>query len=127
MKWLAALLAGSLLPLAYAPFGLFWVAPLTVVALCWAWRDATPGEALRRGLLFGLGSFGFGVYWVYISIHDFGQAHVLLAGALTIGLVATLAAFGAVAGYITARWFRTEGLVAWLGVIPAAWVLMEWI
>jgi apolipoprotein N-acyltransferase len=125
-KWVLALLAGAVLPLAYAPYDLFWTAPLAVAALCTVWRGATPAQAFWRGLLFGIGSFGFGVYWVYISIHDFGQAHVLLAAGLTIGLVLTLAAFGAAAGYVAARWFRTDGPVAWLGVIPALWVLTEW-
>jgi apolipoprotein N-acyltransferase len=126
LKPLLALVAGSVLPLAYAPFDYFWLAPVSLACLFHAWTGAAPAQAFRAGLAFGLGSFGLGVYWVYISIHEYGQAHVLLAGALTAGMVVTLALFVAVAGYVAARWFQPRGLVAWLGVFPAVWILAEW-
>jgi apolipoprotein N-acyltransferase len=126
VKTLAAAAAGAPLPLAYAPFDLFWLAPLAFAVLFYAWAGATPRQAFARGYAFGATSFLGGIYWVFISVHDFGEAHVLLAGGLTVGLVAVLALFVGGAGYVAARWFVTTDVAARLLVLPALWVLAEW-
>ncbi|HEU4617737.1 MAG TPA: apolipoprotein N-acyltransferase, partial [Gammaproteobacteria bacterium] len=42
------------------------------------------------------------------------------------GLVAILAVFPALTGWIAARWAATTGAYAWLVALPALWVLTEW-
>ncbi|MEE8094467.1 MAG: apolipoprotein N-acyltransferase [Gammaproteobacteria bacterium] len=126
LSYLLVLAAGGLLALAYAPFDLFWVAPISFSVLMVAWRGATPGRAFRLGFAFGAASFLAGVHWVYISIHDFGPTHAALAAFLTISFVAVLSLFVAITGWLAARWFTTDGPRAWLGVFPALWVLTEW-
>jgi len=125
-KLFVALMAGALLPLAHAPFDLFWIAPLSYTALFYVWRGLPPAQAFWSGLAFGCASFFAGVHWVYVSIHDFGQAHPLLAGSITLGLVVFLASYVALTGWIAARWFSTDGPRAWLAVFPALSVLTEW-
>ncbi len=126
LKLSTAFIAGTLLPLAYAPFDQFWIAPLSFTALMLVWRGAKPGEAFLLGFVFGMASFLGGVHWVYISIHDFGPAHGFIAASLTLALATVLALFVALTGWLAARWFSTDGPPAWLGVIPALWVLTEW-
>jgi apolipoprotein N-acyltransferase len=123
---LLAAVAGAVLPLAFAPFGQFWIAPLAYAALLYLWRDAAPWRAARIGFVFGAGAFGAGTYWTYIAVRIIGGAPLLVAGFLTLGLVAVCAAFIALAGYVAARWFTTKGALAWLGVLPALFVLTEW-
>jgi len=125
-KLVAALLVGLALPLAHAPFDLFWVAPLTYGILFYLWRGLRPGQAAWVGYGFGCTSFLAGVGWVYVSIHDFGQVHPLLAGSITLALVLFLASYVALTGWIAARWFSTDGPVAWLAILPALSVLTEW-
>jgi apolipoprotein N-acyltransferase len=125
-QYLLAALAGAVLPLAFAPFSQFWIAPLAFAALLYLWHDAAPWRAVRIGFAFGAGAFGFGTYWTYIAVRIIGGAPLPVAGFLTIGLVAVCAAFMALAGYVAARWFRVRGAVAWLGVLPAMFVLTEW-
>ena len=126
LNFLLVAAAGGLLTLSYAPFDLFWVAPISFGVLMVAWRGATPASAFRLGLAFGAASFLAGIYWVYVSIHDFGQAHAVLAAFLTLSLVGVLAVFVAITGWLAARWFTTDGPRAWLVVFPALWVLTEW-
>ena len=125
-KLLAASAAGTLLPLAYAPFDLFWVAPLSYAVLFFVWTGSRPAQALWSGFAFGCASFLAGVHWVYVSIHEFGQAHPTLAGSITLALVVFLAAYVALTGWMAARWFPTRGPRAWLAVFPALSVLTEW-
>jgi len=124
--YLLAALAGAVLPLAFAPFGQFWIAPLSFAVLLYLWRDGAPWRAAKIGFAYGGGAFGFGTYWTYIAVRIIGGAPLAVAGFLTIGLTAVCAAFIAVAGYVAARWFRARGAVAWLGVLPALFVLTEW-
>jgi len=62
-RWLA-LPAGAALPLAFAPFGWWWLAPLLLALLFLAWEGVPPRERLLRGFWFGAGSFASGTSWV---------------------------------------------------------------
>ena len=79
-RLLAALLTGGALPLAFAPFGWHPVAVLSLAALWWLWEDESPRAAKWIGFAWGVGAFLAGTYWLYISIHVFGEAP--LAGEL---------------------------------------------
>jgi apolipoprotein N-acyltransferase len=125
--YLLAVLAGAALPLAFAPFGQFWLAPLSYAALLYVWGDAAPRQAAGLGFAFGFASFGLGTYWTYIAVGEIGEAPVALAVFLTVGLTAVLAAFVALAGWAAASWFRTRGALAWLATLPALFVLTEWL
>ncbi len=124
---LLALIAGALLPLAFAPLSVFPIAVLSPALLFLLWLDATPRRALWRGLLFGLGQFGVGVSWVYVAIHDFGHSGIPLALFLTALFVGTLALFPAVLGYLAARFMRGPEWLRLALLFPAAWMLGEWL
>lgn len=126
LKLIACLAAGAVVPLAFAPFGLFWLAPLSYAALFWAWAGALPRRAFVLGFAHGAAGFLAGMYWIYISVHVFGQAPIVLALFLMFGLVGVLACFVGAAGWLAARFFATHGLGAWLGTLPALFVLTEW-
>ncbi len=126
LRFSTALIAGASLPLAYAPFDQFWIAPLSFAALMLVWRGTKPKEAFLSGFVFGIASFLGGIHWVYISINEFGQVHGLIAAFLTLALGSGLAFFVALTGWMAARWFSTDGPPAWLGIFPALWVLTEW-
>jgi apolipoprotein N-acyltransferase len=122
-----AALAGGALPLAFAPFHFWWLAPLCYAGLFVLWRGATPREAFQRGFAFGAAEFVLGVYWIWISVHEIGEAPVWLALFLMVGLVCAMALYPAFVGYVAARWLGTKGLGVWLGSLPALFVLFEWL
>jgi len=127
-RWalLVAFLLGASVPLAFAPFGLF---PLAVFAPA-LWflllRGAAPARAARLGFFFGLGMFGVGVSWVYISIHTFGHSPLPAAIGVMLLLVAYMSLFTTALAYAGAR-SRVSDAV-WLTVLlPAGWALAEWL
>jgi apolipoprotein N-acyltransferase len=124
---LVCLLAGALLILAFAPFGWFFIAPLALAVLFFFWLDVSPKQAFMRGFMFGFGMFGFGVSWVYISIHRFGNANVALAALITILFVIVLALFPAIQGYLTTKFLPKKHFMKLLMIFPVGWVLFEWI
>ncbi len=125
---LLAVLGGGLLPLAFSPFDWPWLAPLSLALLFASWLHASALQAFVRGYVFGLAQFGFGVYWVYNSMHDYGGASPLESGGLTALFVMILALYPASAGWLAARLFGGSGKHAkLLLVFPSFWVLFEWL
>jgi len=124
--WLA-LGGGALLPLAFAPFDLYPLAILLMALLLWLWEGETPGRAAWRGGLFGFGLFLTGIYWVYISLHDYGNAPAAFAALATLILILAMALYPAVAGYLLTRIAPQPGAFRWLLMAPALWVGLEWV
>ena len=95
-KWhIGAPLSGALLTLAFAPHDLHYFALLALIFFYSCCTARKVGRALRLGYLFGLGFFGSGIWWVFISIHDFGGADAFSSCVLTVLLIAFLAIFPA--------------------------------
>ena len=71
--------SGALVTLSLAPFDIWPAGILSCTLLAWLLSTCDTGQALWRGWLYGLGLFGSGVSWVYVSIHVHGYAPVPLA------------------------------------------------
>ncbi len=124
---MVALGTGAALPLAFSPFDFFPLAFLAPALLFHLWLEGSPARAAWRGFLFGLGMFGVGVSWVYISLHNFGHMPVPLAALATFLFVVVLALYPALLGFIQARWLDRQRSTHVLLALPALWVLFEWI
>jgi len=101
-----AFLAGAAAVPAFAPIGFFPIALLSFAWLIHLWAGASPRRAFWTGFLFGLGLFGAGVSWVYVSLHRFGGMPAPVAAFATFGFCAFLALFPALAGWAQARLAR---------------------
>jgi apolipoprotein N-acyltransferase len=123
-----AALAGVALTGAFAPLGYWPLALLSPAVLLWLWRDApTPRAAAWLGFWFSVGTFSVGTWWLYISIHGYGQAPAWLALLLMGGLVLLMAGWQALLGWSLWRWLPRHNGVGTLLAMPAAWVLIEWL
>jgi len=124
---LLAAIAGILFTLAFAPFDYACLALAGLSLLFASWQNITPKRALLRGYLFGLGSFGLGVSWVYISIHDFGRANMPSSGLLTGLFVGFWALFPALAGYLSVKIRPVNRGYILIMVMPVVWLLVEYL
>jgi apolipoprotein N-acyltransferase len=119
-------LTGALLMLSFEPVGWYPLAPVLMLPILFAFHQLEPRQAARLGFAFGAGLFLTGTYWLYVSIHVFGQAPLILALLLMIGLVIIMAFYYAATGWLIAR-FSGGNNVRFLIVAPAAWVFIEWV
>ncbi len=110
---------------AFAPFGAYPVLLASFALLAHLWTDA-PQRCFWTGWAFGLGLFGAGVSWVYVSMSRFGGMPPMLAAIATAGFCAFLALFPALAGWLQARIPASIALRAVL-LMPASWTLFEWL
>ena len=125
---LIALFAGSLLPLAFSPFGYYLLAEVALVLLLLIRINASSSDwTFWYGWLFGVTFFGCGVYWLYISIHYFGNAPVILTIAILGLLIAFLALYPALQGYLLNRIYPQNDWRKLLLAFPASWVVAEWL
>jgi apolipoprotein N-acyltransferase len=124
--WLA-LPFGALHSLAFAPVAC-WPLGLLGPALLWAaWEGASAKRAAALGFGFGAGLFLAGTYWLYTSIHTIAEAPLAIALVLLLGLVALMASYTALLGALAARFTPEPGPWRSLAVLPAGWVLAEWL
>ncbi len=93
LAYFVSLLAGCMLPFAFAPYSVWPLAFVSIAILFWQIQTADPRKAARCGALFGLGYFGLGVYWIYYSLHLFGDAVAPLSAFLTCVFVIIMSLF----------------------------------
>lgn len=125
LLYFAIFLIGSSLTLAFAPFDIWPLAIICPALLLLLWENISPKEAFYRGAFFGLGFFSSGVSWVYISLHDYGQANAALAGVLTFLMIVVLLSYIAISGYLFNRFFPNKNISRYLLAFPSLWVLGE--
>ena len=126
-----SLLAGALFPLGFSPFNIW---PVLIVATAIGFaitRTETVKITTLRGLFFGLGIFGSGASWVYVSIHNFGAASVPLAVLLTGLFVLILASLLVMPlFFVYARLrdrFKTQTPWKQALLFAGLWTVFEWV
>jgi len=123
---LLAVAAGAITTLALAPYNIWPLALLAVGFFYAGLRELTPRQALGRGWCFGFGLFAAGTSWIYVSIHTYGGASVLLAGLLMLAFIAAIAWFFALPAWLWARWLRrNEAPLADALAFAALWLAQE--
>ena len=124
-----ALGAGALLPLGLAPFDMPPCALASAGALFVLLRRAATGRrAFLLGWLFGVGKYGVGASWIYVSIEVYGRVSPPFAAAVVATFVAGLALVNGVGGWAFHR-LRGAGVTGpWSDVLQFAWiwVALEW-
>jgi len=119
-------LFGALTTLTFAPFGLYFLMPALMLPVMFVWIFTPPRASAKLTFWYGTGLFLSGTYWLYISIHVFGQAPLWVAMLIMFGLVLIMSAYCAAAGWIVSR--LAEGSAKRLMFVgPAAWVTIEWL
>ncbi len=129
LKWKWEILAplfGAALTLAFAPYNFSYCALLALMffyASCS--RQSTRSVGLR-GYLFGLGLFGYGTWWVYISIHDFGGADPASSTLLVLLFVGFWGLFPALTAALANKVFLITGVYSRVALFALFWVGIEY-
>ena len=123
VRRLCAIIAGGIIPFAYAPFGYYFLSFISLSALFFLWSETqSKRETFILGYLFGFAVFGIGVNWLHISINLFGGMNIIGAFFFTYLLIAFISLYPAVCGYLAVRFFKDFYFLA----IPSLWLITEW-
>ncbi|MDW6003414.1 apolipoprotein N-acyltransferase [Vibrio mangrovi] len=124
---LVAVFSGAAGSFAFAPYSLWPLAFLALYALLLLLHQRTAGQAFLLGLLWGMGFFGHGVYWIHVSIDTFGGVPKIVSLLLMLLLSAYLALYPALFSYVLNRYFPGKTALRYLLVAPALWLVSEWL
>ena len=116
--------AGGAIPFAFAPYGAWPVLPLLLAFFFHTLHRMSAKAAAWRGFWFGLGMFGHGVWWIQVSIHQFGLPVYAFSVGMTILFVAFMSLYPALLGWVIGRVGLASVAARTFG-FPALWVLME--
>lgn len=128
LRWLTSaplvLLAGAAQTLSFSPFEWWWLQLLSLTVLAAATAQATPRRAAWLGWLYAVGWLVSGFWWLYISMHDYGGLHPVLAALAVLLLAALLGLYYAAAMALWAR-LRTGRTAFDITLWSACWLLAE--
>lgn len=124
---LLSLISGALLPFSFAPFNVYSLAFILPAFLLAIWLRSNAKKAFWLGWLFGIGFFGTGASWIYVSIHEFGNSNAFLSTLITFIFVIWMGLYFAIFGFIFRRFFsQFSEIKQCLLIFPALWVAFEY-
>lgn len=126
LKYILSFITGLLVPLGFAPFHLPGMVFFSLAFLYGQLLNHTTKQAFGLGFVFGLGYFSFGVSWVIVSIHDYGNMNYILAGIPTLFFILYLALFPALVTYLFKR-LQLRHPINNLILFSTLWCLGEWL
>ncbi len=119
--------AGSLGALQTASFvytDTWWMQLLCVGLLAWRVSVATSRRAAALGLVFGTAWIGAGTWWLFVSMHRYGDLPGWMAALAVLALSLALSVYLAAAMFAFARW-RSGRPPADAALFAALWLLAE--
>ncbi|MGE3318649.1 MAG: apolipoprotein N-acyltransferase [Candidatus Berkiella sp.] len=125
LPFILALLGGGLMTYGFSPYEIASASISSIVLFLWCLAKQSKKSAFVVGLCYGLGMFGMGVNWVYVSIHNFGGAGPILAMFITGLFILILSLYPAVLATVLVRCFPKNNNIRILLAFPALWVLFE--
>ena len=127
IKFILALLAGAVNALAFAPFGWWPLCLISIGILFGLWLKSSRAAAAQIGFVYGLGLFGVGTSWMYVSLNTFGGMSPTLAGFCILLLVMAVSLFPAAAGFVQGSFAGIEKSARVVLIMPGVWLLVEWL
>ncbi|MBF7682279.1 apolipoprotein N-acyltransferase [Acinetobacter sp. B5B] len=116
------LMAGGLFSFALAPYGYWWLALLSPACLYACLNERSAPQAFILGWCYGIGLWFVGAFWLYTSIHEYGDTSSPVS-VLLIGLLAlVMGLFSAVSSWVYKRFFPETPLT-----FTPIWILFEWL
>ncbi len=126
-QFFMSFLFGLILPLSFAPFHFSGLALISLAFFYWQVTRTSTRHAFFLGLFFGLGYFGLGTSWVFISIRDYGHLGTLFAAFITLIFLLYLSFFPGIMAFVFKQLSPPPFTVKAGILFSALWVLGEFV
>ncbi len=118
----ASLIAGAILPLAFAPYNLWLIAFISPALLYLLLNQRSPAQAFLLGEVYGFGLWAVGGFWLYTSIHEYGDTSAPLALLMIAGVALVMGLFNAIGAWFYRRFLPESPLT-----FAPLWIVIEWV
>ena len=118
---LIAMISGAVFSLALAPYYMWWLAILSPALLYACLKQRAPRQAFAIGWAYGFGLWFVGAFWLYTSIHVYGETNAVLSVLLIVIMALLMGLFTAIQTWFYRRFFPETPLT-----FAPIWVLFEW-
>ncbi|MGF1844491.1 apolipoprotein N-acyltransferase [Vibrio clamense] len=131
LRPLAAVFVGATTTLAFAPYQIWPLAILSPAIFFLLIHNRSPKSALAIGYAWGIGQFGAGISWVYVSIAGFGGMPLIANLFLMAMLVGYLAIYSGLFAWCLNKFFphtqQRGSRSRYFLVLPALWLVFDWL
>lgn len=124
--YLASFITGAVLVLGYSPFNIWPLGIICAALFLVFYLGQTPRRSFLVGLSFGMGLFGFGASWIFMSIASYGNTNIAIALLITLLFVVLLSLYPALHALCANTFFRTPLPIQALIVLPGLWTLFDY-
>lgn len=118
---LIALISGAVFSLALAPYYWWWLAILSPALLYACLKGRSPKQAFAIGWSYGFGLWFVGAFWLYTSIHVYGDTNAVLSILMIAIMAIVMGLFTAIQTWVYRRFFPETPLT-----FAPLWVVFEW-
>ena len=118
---LISMISGAVFSFALAPFHWWWLAILSPALLYACLRQRSAKHAFVIGWGYGFGLWFVGAFWLYTSIHVYGETNAALSVLMIVIMALLMGLFSAVQCWLYRRFFPETPLT-----FAPLWVLFEW-
>jgi apolipoprotein N-acyltransferase len=119
--------AGLLLPLGFAPFHFPGLAILGLAILFAELQNLSYKKSAISAFIFGFSFMGFGVSWIFVSIHLYGNLNIVLSSLITILFVCYLSLFYIIQGLMFNFLQKKASKIFRALIFSATWCLCEFL
>ncbi|WP_111895792.1 apolipoprotein N-acyltransferase [Acinetobacter sp. MB5] len=116
-----ALIAGGIFSLALAPYYYWWLALISPAILYACLQQRSAPQAMLIGWCYGVGLWFVGAFWLYTSIHEYGDTSAAVSVLLIAIMASIMALFSALQAWVYRRFFPETPLT-----FAPIWILFEW-
>lgn len=118
---LISLFSGAMFSFALAPYYYWWIALLSPALLYAVLSQRSARQAFTIGWAYGIGLWFVGAFWLYTSIHVYGDTSAILSVGMIAIMAIVMGLFTAVQTWLYRRFFPETPLT-----FAPLWVFFEW-
>ncbi len=119
--FLISLFSGAIFSFALAPYHYWWLAILSPALLYACLRQRSARQAFFIGWAYGFGLWVVGAFWLYTSIHVYGDTNAVLSVLMIVAMALLMGLFSALQTWLYRRFFPETPLT-----FAPLWVFFEW-
>lgn len=110
----------------FSPYNYWFIAIISISGLFFIIYEKNKIETIILGYIWGLGLFGHGIHWLYISLVNFSNIPNIINIFLLILLIMYLSIYPALFTFFLSYFISNKSSISYVFCAPVIWHIVEW-